>query len=100
MEWKEILKLYGFAFKKQWGQNFLTDGNLLSAIVQDAGVTSQTTVLEIGAGAGTLSRAIAKRSRRLCAFEIDETLFPILDETLDGLDNVQLFSNNVLELNA
>ena len=56
MEWKEILKLHGFAFKKQWGQNFLTDGNLLSAIVQDAGVTSETTVLEIGAGAGALDR--------------------------------------------
>ena len=53
---KNILARHGFSFKKKFGQNFLTDTNLLSAIVHDAGVDENTTVLEIGAGAGALTR--------------------------------------------
>ena len=90
MEWKEILKLHGFAFKKQWGQNFLTDGNLLSAIVQDAGVTSQTTVLEIGAGAGALTRALAQTAKRVISYEIDKSLEPVLRETLRDCPNAEV----------
>ena len=59
MEIREILNRHGFGFKKQYGQNFLTDSNLLRAIVSDAGVNETTTVLEIGAGAGALTRALA-----------------------------------------
>ncbi len=92
-----MLGKHKFKYKKSLGQNFIFDEQILDEIAE-AGGADGACVVEIGAGAGTLSRAIAKRARRLCAFEIDETLFPILDETLDGLDNVQLFSNNVLEL--
>ena len=46
-------------FKKKWGQNFLSDPNLLAAIVSDAGVDADTCVLEIGAGAGALTKALA-----------------------------------------
>lgn len=92
-----MLGKHKFKYKKSLGQNFIFDEQILDEIAE-AGGADGACVVEIGAGAGTLSRSIAKRARRLCAFEIDETLFPILDETLDGLDNVQLFSNNVLEL--
>ena len=92
-----ILSKHKFKFKKSLGQNFIYDDDLLDEIAV-AGGADGVTVVEIGAGAGTLSRAIAKRAKRLCAFEIDETLFPVLDETLNEFDNVQLFSNNVLEL--
>ena len=54
----DILKRHGFGFDKRLGQNFLTDSNLLAAIADDAGVTAEDTVLEIGAGAGTLTRAL------------------------------------------
>ncbi len=96
-DFEGVLGKHKFKYKKSLGQNFIFDEQILDEIAE-AGGADGACVVEIGAGAGTLSRAIAKRARRLCAFEIDETLFPILDETLDGLDNVQLFSNNVLEL--
>ena len=90
MEIREILQKHGFGFKKQFGQNFLTDTNLLRAIVQDAGVDENTTVLEIGAGAGALTRALSERAKRVVAFEIDKTLEPVLAETLAGCENVEV----------
>ena len=57
-ELRDILAKNGFYFKKKFGQNFLTDANLLDAIVRDAGVDDATVVLEIGAGAGALTRAL------------------------------------------
>ena len=62
-ELKEILAKHGFQMKKQFGQNFLADNNLLESIVSASGVDKQTTVVEIGCGAGTLTRAIAKQVR-------------------------------------
>lgn len=52
----------GFTFSKKYGQNFLTDGNLLRAIAADAGITKADTVLEIGPGAGALTLALAARA--------------------------------------
>lgn len=97
-DYESILLKHRFKFKKSLGQNFIYDDELLDEIAAEGGANKDATVVEIGAGAGTLTRAIAKRCKRLCAFEIDETLFPILDETLSEFDNVQKFSNNVLEL--
>lgn len=87
---RETLAKHGFAFKKQFGQNFLTDANLLRAIVADAGVTDTATALEIGAGAGALTRALSERAKKVVAFEIDRTLQPVLAETLSGCDNVEV----------
>ena len=81
-EIKGALAKYNFAFKKKWGQNFLDDPNLLDAIVRDAGVDSETTALEIGAGAGALTRALSKHAKKVVAYEIDRTLEPVLAETL------------------
>lgn len=86
-----------FKYKKALGQNFIFDAELLDEIAA-AGGADGATVVEIGAGAGTLTRAIARRCKKLLAFEIDETLFPILDQTLKDFDNVRLFSNDVTEL--
>lgn len=97
VDFESVLAKHRFKFKKALGQNFIYDGQLLDEIAE-AGGADGATVVEIGAGSGSLSRAIAARAKKLDAFEIDETLFPVLDETLSGLDNVQLFSNNVLEL--
>lgn len=92
-----LLKKYGFSFSKKYGQNFITDYNLLRAIVSDAEVTDEDTVLEIGAGAGTLTRAIAEKADRVVAFEIDRSLSPVLDESLSGLDNVEIIMDDVTE---
>lgn len=87
---KDVLKEYGFSFKKQWGQNFLSDGNLLRAIVSDGGVDENTTVLEIGAGAGALTRALSERAKRVVSYEIDKSLQPVLARTLAGCENVEV----------
>lgn len=87
---EDVLYKHGFGFKKKFGQNFISDKNLLRAIVLDAGVDSESVVLEIGAGAGALTRALAERAKRVLSYEIDKTLQPVLAETLTGLDNVEV----------
>lgn len=61
---RDILKSVDFRFNKALGQNFITDGNLLDAIVADSGICEGDVVAEIGTGAGTLTRAIAKVAKR------------------------------------
>ncbi len=76
----------GFKFNKRYGQNFITDINLLDAIVRDAGIDGGV-VLEIGAGAGTLTTALARAADRVVSYEIDISLMPVLSRTLAGLDD-------------
>ena len=85
-----LLARYGFRFKKQFGQNFISDGNLLRAIVDLSGIDEQTTVVEIGCGAGTLTRVLAKKAKRVVAYEIDRALRPVLAESLRGCENVEV----------
>ena len=87
---RSVLQKHGFSFKKQFGQNFLTDTNLLRAIVSDAGVDKDTTVLEIGTGAGALTRALSEQAKRVVSFEIDRSLQPVLSETLSGCENTEV----------
>ena len=96
---KSILSENGFGFKKRLGQNFITDKNLLSSIVQQSGVTADDTVVEIGCGAGTLTRAIAQHARRVIGFEVDTTLKPVLAQTLAELDNAQIIFKDFLKVN-
>ncbi len=89
-ELRTVLEKHGFHFKKQFGQNFISDGNLLRSIVEASGITKETTVVEIGCGAGTLTRALAESAKKVYAFDIDRDLQPVLAETLAGLDNVEV----------
>ena len=96
---KTILSECGFGFKKQFGQNFITDKNLLSSIVALSGVEESDTIVEIGCGAGTLTRAIAERAKRVFGFEVDKSLQPVLARTLSGLDNVEVIFKDFLKVN-
>ncbi len=89
-EIKEVLAKNAFKFNKRYGQNFITDTNLLAAIVTDAGITDGDTVLEIGPGAGTLTAELAKTAKKVVAYEIDENLRPVLKETLAGFSNAEV----------
>lgn len=93
---KNILARHGFSFKKKFGQNFLTDPNLLSAIVHDAGVDENITVLEIGAGAGALTRELSRAAEKVVAYEIDSSLQPVLAETLAGCENTEVVFGDIL----
>ncbi|MFN2748225.1 16S rRNA (adenine(1518)-N(6)/adenine(1519)-N(6))-dimethyltransferase RsmA [Bacillus sp. z60-18] len=94
---KEILKRYGFSFKKSLGQNFLIDTNILDRIVDHAEVTGTTGVIEIGPGIGALTEQLAKRAKKVAAFEIDQRLLPILKDTLSPYDNVTVLHQDVLK---
>ena len=76
-------------FKKSLGQNFLFDTNLLRAIVGDGLVTNNDVVLEIGAGAGTLTSALAEIAQKVVSFEIDKSLIPILEKVKQKHDNIE-----------
>lgn len=87
---RDVLKKHGFTFKKRLGQNFLTDENLLDSIAEAAGIGKSDTVVEIGCGAGTLTRALSKLAGRVYAYEIDRDLRPVLAETLAGCENTEV----------
>lgn len=95
---KTILSECGFGFKKQFGQNFITDKNLLSSIVSLSGVEEGDTVVEIGCGAGTLTRALAEKAKRVIGFEVDKTLQPVLARTLAGLENAEVVFKDFLKV--
>jgi 16S rRNA (adenine1518-N6/adenine1519-N6)-dimethyltransferase len=82
----ELLDRYGIRPRKSLGQNFLADPNVVRKIVAVAGVGDGTKVLEVGAGAGTLTRALAAAGARVLAYEVDQRLRPLLDAVLEGLD--------------
>ncbi len=92
-----VLEKYGFRFKKQLGQNFLSDANLLRSVADGAG-TDGKTVVEIGCGAGTLTRALAERAKKVYAFDVDTDLRPVLAETLSGLENVEVIFRDFLKI--
>lgn len=94
-----VLEKHGFHFKKQFGQNFISDTNLLRSIVEASGIDKNTTVVEIGCGAGTLTRALAGAAKKVYAFDIDRDLQPVLAETLSGLDNVEVIFRDFNKLN-
>lgn len=96
--YKTLLEKHGFRFKKALGQNFITDLNLLNAVAADSGVSENDTVVEIGAGAGSLTRVLCQKAAKVYAFEIDESLFPILEENLNGFYNFTLIGKNVLKI--
>ena len=96
MEIKHILQQNNFRFNKQFGQNFLTDDVLLSNIATDAGVDGGT-VLEIGAGAGTLTKALSKSADKVISFEVDRNLEKILAVTLADCNNVKIVMGDVMK---
>ena len=95
MDIKQLLREMGFRFNKQFGQNFLTDENLLNNICIDAEIDGGT-VLEIGAGAGTLTRVLSKHADSVVAFEIDRNLEKVLNVTLSDCPNVKVVMADVM----
>lgn len=98
MSLKEVLVKHGFHFNKKFGQNFISDGNLLSSIAELSGVTENDVVVEIGVGAGTLTRETARRAKRVIGYEIDENLRPVLAETLSGVENAEVVFRDFMKV--
>ena len=87
---QELLRRHGITPDKGFGQNFLVDASALRVIVDAAEIGPGDTVFEAGPGLGVLTRALARRARRVVSVELDRRLKPVLTETLAGLDNVDL----------
>lgn len=96
---RAVLERHGFTFKKSFGQNFLTDTNILQKIVDSAELSREVNVIEIGPGIGALTEFLAEQAAEVMAFEIDERLIPILGETLSSFDNVQVVQADILKVN-
>jgi 16S rRNA (adenine1518-N6/adenine1519-N6)-dimethyltransferase len=94
----QLLRQHGLQPKKSLGQNFLYDPHILQRIVATAEIPPQATVLEVGAGLGTLTRYLACAARRVVAVELDGRLIPLLREVLAGTDNVTLLQGDILTL--
>jgi 16S rRNA (adenine1518-N6/adenine1519-N6)-dimethyltransferase len=95
----EVAKKYDFRFKKGLGQNFLIDDSVLDDIIDGAEVNEEDFIIEIGPGFGTLTRALLRRAKKVCAIELDETLFPILKEELKDFNNFELIHKDALKVN-
>lgn len=95
---KTLLSKYDFRFRKRWGQNFLIDKNVLTAIAETANVTVDDAVLEIGAGSGLLTEVLAERAGLVMALEIDEILCRVLAELFADHDNVTVRQGDALQM--
>lgn len=97
-EIKTLLNKNGFNFSKALGQNFLIDPEVCPRMAEAAIPNDSYGVLEIGPGIGVLTVELAKRARKVVSIELDERLFPILDQTLADFDNIEIVHGDVLKL--
>jgi 16S rRNA (adenine1518-N6/adenine1519-N6)-dimethyltransferase len=95
-----LLRRHRIELQHGLGQNFLTDWEVRDAVAEASGITSDDEVLEVGAGVGTLTVALAPRCRRLVAVELDRRLMPALREALEGHQNVEVVRTDILRFNV
>lgn len=95
-ELQALLRRHRITLQHRLGQNFLIDPALRDAVAEAAGTDSRDDVLEVGAGAGTLTIALAARCRRLVAVEFDRALIPVLREVVAGRDNIEVVQADIL----
>ena len=93
-----VLQKYNFSFQKKFGQNFLIDTHVLDKIIRSAEITKEDMVVEIGPGIGTMTQYLACAAGKVAAIEIDKALIPILEDTLEGYENVQVINGDVLKV--
>lgn len=96
----EVLQKYHFVFQKRFGQNFLIDTHVLERIIEAAQITKDDFVIEIGPGIGTMTQYLAEAAREVAAVEIDRSLIPILQDTLQDWDNVTVINEDILKVDV
>lgn len=97
---RKVLEDNNFFIKKKFGQNFLIDQNVLNNIVDNAEIDSDTDVIEIGPGLGSLTEKLASKARRVLCYEIDSELLPILNNNLNEFDNITILNQDILKSNV
>lgn len=94
---KQVMDMFGLSFKKEFGQNFLTDIMTVEDIADACNDDKDITVVEIGPGIGCMTRELCERYSRVVAFEIDKGLIPVLKYTLDGYKNVTVINEDIMQ---
>lgn len=97
---KEILEKYNIRLDKNKSQNYLVDNNKLENILQNADIQPDETILEIGAGIGTLTIPMAKKAKKVIAIEKDPLIADVLKQRLirEKIDNVELIKGDALKI--
>lgn len=96
---RQLMAIFSLNFRKEFGQNFLTDNLVVEDIADSCCDDADSTVLEIGPGVGSLTKELAKRYRKVIAVEIDNGLIPLLKYTLDEYKNVTVVNDDVMKIN-
>lgn len=99
---KAVIRKHKFTIQKKFGQNFLIAPEILEGIVKAAEISKEDYVLEIGPGIGTMTQYLSCAARGVTAVEIDRKLISVLEDTLQGFDNVDVIHQDILkvDLNA
>ena len=95
---KEVMAEAGISFRKELGQNFLTNRMIPEDIADSCADTEDTLIIEIGPGIGCLTKELAERYKRVVAIEIDTGLIPVLNKTLAEYDNITVINADVMEV--
>lgn len=95
---KRLMADAGITFRKEFGQNFLTNRIIPEDIADNCADTAERMILEIGPGIGCLTQELAIRFKRVVAVEIDRGLIPILDKTMAEYDNVTVINDDVIKV--
>jgi 16S rRNA (adenine1518-N6/adenine1519-N6)-dimethyltransferase len=98
IELATLLRRHRIDLKHSLGQNFLVDPSIRDRIADAAGLTPDDEVMEVGAGAGALTVALAQRCRRVVAVELDRRMIPLLREVMSGHPNVEVVESDILKL--
>jgi 16S rRNA (adenine1518-N6/adenine1519-N6)-dimethyltransferase len=93
-----LLRRHRIHLKQSLGQNFLIDPGVRDAVAAAAGSAPDDAVVEVGAGVGTLTIALADRHRRVIGVELDHRLIPALREVVAGREGVEVVEADILEL--
>ncbi len=94
---KQLMAMFSLNFRKEFGQNFLTDSFTVEDIADSCSTSPEATILEIGPGAGTLTQQLAKRYKQVVAVEIDNGLIPLLRYTLNDFHNVKVVNADIMK---
>ena len=94
---KQIMSMFHLTFRKEFGQNFLTDRSVVEDIAEECCSNKASAILEIGPGIGTLTYELALRHKEIIALEIDTGLIPVLSHTLGEFDNVTVINQDVMQ---
>ncbi len=95
---KEIITKHGFSFSKGLGQNFIVNREICPKMAEMCGATEKDGVIEIGTGIGVLTKELSGVSKKVAAVELDERLFPILDETLADCENITIIHGDAMKI--